>query len=96
MDNQSKQNGVSHTDTELHEDYLDGEVPWSCSVGRGDKDSYRNHAKGEHADMYVKVTGEWECVERQIEMEEIADPNGDRVYIIYVRMFELSDGRKSL
>ena len=57
---------------------LHGEVPGPCSVGCGHHHGYRSHDEGHQGAAHSQVGGGVEAEEREVVVEEIAQPDGRR------------------
>lgn len=68
-------------------------MPRSGSVGGGNDDGNTSHHEQYHAGSPAQSGREVEAVERQIEVQEVACPDGYGIEKVQHRMLDIADGQ---
>ena len=89
MDDEHEVEGLNVGNAVEDEHGLDGEVPGTGSVGRGNDDGDGTYDEGHQGTAQSEVAGEVEAEEGEVVVQEIADPDGEgegdeEGYVAYV------------
>ena len=79
VDKEGEEGGIGRRNAVEHHHGDDGKMPGAGTVGRGDDDGKRACHEHHQPRLYAERRGEGEAVEREVEMEEVAEPHQHRV-----------------
>ena len=79
MDDEYEVEGVGVCYAVEDEHRLHGEMPWAGTVRRWHDDGYGTYDERDHGAHDAEMGGEVEAEEREVIMQEIAEPDGEAV-----------------
>ena len=93
MDKEGKKGGIGRGNAVEHHHGDDGKMPRPGSVGGRNDDGNTTHHEQYHAGSPAQSGREVDAVERQIEVQEVACPDGYGIEKVQHRMFDIADGQ---